>query len=171
MLFQNFPIASPNNGPGRRVTSCFGDKETEADVEWTRKSLDLNAHPRGPALNHHDRYGTKKQGQNYNFLNFPTFRNSIIFLITCSEYFLAHHIPWLIQHLHIRTSLSVKNLGVWQHSPPTEKIFQRWRLRKIDFWHVFWFKKTDGAQEFPSHPPLDYIKRRGKESKRISPQL
>lgn len=131
-LFQNFPIASPNNGPGRRVTACFRDKETEADVEWTRKSLDLNAHPRGPALNHHDRYGTKKQGQNYNFLNFPTFRNSIIFLITCSEYFLAHHIPWLIQHLHIRTSLSVKNLGVWQHSPPTEKIFQHWGRLTFD---------------------------------------
>ena len=170
VLFQTFLIASPYNGPGRRVTSCFRGKETGADVEWSHKSLDLNAHPRVPALNHHHHYGTKKQGQNNN-IHFPTFRNSIIFLITCSEYFMAHHIAWLIKHLYIRTSLSMKNLGVWQHSPPTEKIFQHWTLRKIDFWHVFWFEKTEGTQAFPSHPPLDCIKRREKESKRINPQL
>ena len=70
VLFQNFLIASPYNGPGRRVTSCFRGKETEADVEWSRKSVDLNARPRVPALNHHRHYSTTKQVQTITFLIF-----------------------------------------------------------------------------------------------------
>lgn len=139
-LFQTFLIASPYNGPGRQVTSCFRDKGTEADVEWTHKSLDLNAHPRVPALNHHDHYGTKKQGQKYNFLNFPTSRNSIISLIICSEYFLAHHIPWLIQHLYKRP------LSQWRLWVPDNTHHLLKRFSNTERWGRLTFDMFSGSR-------------------------